>query len=114
MKKKLLLVICLALVMVLALSAVAMADTAIWNVDINSVSSVTVGVRLGNSYGSNISSSNYSFKTYKWVSGSHLTYDSYINSETIAKAGEKYCYQLFLQPKSGYYFPGNDSGFSQY
>ena len=113
MKKKLFLVIALALVMVLALSAVAMADTAIKNVNITAVSSVTVGERLGNSYSS--SGSGYSFVTYKWVSGSHLTYDSVINSETRAVAGEKYTYQLYLKPNSGYYFPGKASGYeSQY
>lgn len=103
MKKKLLLVIALALVMVLTLSAVALADTPIWNVDINSVSSVTVGQRLGNTYTS--TDNTYSYKTYYWISKSYQVYDSTINSETLAVAGEQYKYELALQPKSGYYFP---------
>ncbi len=102
MKKKLLLVICLALVMVLALSAVALADTAI--ASLTSVSGLTMP-QAGQTLDFTVQS-NHSWcyvDSVEWDDYTGKDYDLTTSHKAIA--GHKYRYTVRLKPYSGYYFP---------
>lgn len=106
MKKKLLLVICLALVMVLTLSAVAMgAGKAINSVSVFDIDMPTDGVPLDftASY-----SGNYTVK----VEWDDVTADRWdVSYPYKAVAGNRYRCDVNLIPDPGYYFPYKDGGY---
>ena len=106
MKKKLLLVICLALVMVLALSAVAMADTEITSVVFSGVDAPVVGTTCDLT-ARVPASAPYTVKAVAWQNNSSTWTTS---SFTFQEDGVYQC-RVTLQAKDGYVFPKSYSLF---
>lgn len=106
MKKKLLLVICLALLLVTVLSATALADTAITS--LTSVSGLTMP-QAGQTLDFTVNA-NHSWCYVDSVEWDDTTADKWdVSSSYKAIAGNRYRYDITIIPYSGYYFP-HESG----